>query len=565
MLSLTAILATAAKDEEERMLSRQQQQHTTLIPLGTSDYGLHYVELYVGKPPQRQSLLVDTESNISGLTCSNCPYCGGFDERKSESFVRVAPDMCNEEISRGIPDLGVCDMDHIEYEEKNDEKKEHHLSKSEWTAYESHDIAYLGIIHNKEYFANNNNKKMIAADSGAFNYSFRFTFGCETSVRGFFSGGLKFFDGELGMNKNHNTMWGQMYEENIIKHKSFSLCFTNSQQQQTITDEEGNDEETDNTNGGFMTLGGYNEKILDTSILYTSTTTTNQNDDNFYVHIRKIHLQKNGEGDFNIVADGDEDNINEIITLNIPEASLNVKPISIKSSTAYTYLPKASAAQFMNAFYRITGKQYTNDGVMLTQSELQSLPTFVLQLKGDESKNRELYPSDLPSTAAGAYLDPDHPLDVLLSIPPSQYMEHSKGSMVYTARIYMDHLYPPALGANAMMGHNIYFDVEEDRIGWSKSSCSRPDDKKEGDYCNSWWYCRRGVITIISGGIILGSIIIGMFVGIQRLRSNRFASYKLVMGGISSMEYKLQDSSLLQEESSGGNYHELTSDGSIYS
>ena len=45
----------------------------------------------------------------------------------------------------------------------------------------------------------------------------------------------------------------------------------------------------------------------------------------------------------------------------------------------------------------------------------------------------------------------------------------SKGK--YTARFYDDEGGGSVIGANAMMGHNVFFDVDGQRIGWAESSC----------------------------------------------------------------------------------------------
>mmetsp|Transcript_32186 Transcript_32186/g.36597 ORF Transcript_32186/g.36597 Transcript_32186/m.36597 type:complete len:240 (-) Transcript_32186:58-777(-) len=110
---------------------------------------------------------------------------------------------------------------------------------------------------------------------------------------------------------------------------------------------------------------------------------------------------------------------------------------------------------------------------MMTESEVLALPSLILQLNGDEEYNRQTYPdqNNLPETAAAA-LDPDHPYDVLHIIPPSHYMEKIKNSKVYVPRLYTDDFGVPIIGANGMMGHDIYFDIEGQRIGWAESNCN---------------------------------------------------------------------------------------------
>lgn len=72
-------------------------------------------------------------------------------------------------------------------------------------------------------------------------------------------------------------------------------------------------------------------------------------------------------------------------------------------------------------------------------------------------------------------LDPDHPYDVLLAIPPSHYFEYSKHDDVYAARFLPTANYQSIIGANSMMGHDILFDGDTMNIGWAESQCDYPD------------------------------------------------------------------------------------------
>jgi hypothetical protein len=68
-------------------------------------------------------------------------------------------------------------------------------------------------------------------------------------------------------------------------------------------------------------------------------------------------------------------------------------------------------------------------------------------------------------------LDPLHPRDVLLAMPPTHYMEYDSESKKYTSRFHLAEIGGSVLGANAIMGHDVLFDVENDRIGWAESDC----------------------------------------------------------------------------------------------
>lgn len=45
--------------------------HTSIL-YGCSDLGYDYVNIYVGNPPQKQSLIIDTGSSITAFPCDAC-------------------------------------------------------------------------------------------------------------------------------------------------------------------------------------------------------------------------------------------------------------------------------------------------------------------------------------------------------------------------------------------------------------------------------------------------------------------------------------------------------------
>lgn len=146
--STTAVDASEAEEAEKSydrrpvLRSLAQQQLSSLY----QGYGTHYIDIWVGYPPQRQTAVVDTGSSVTAFPCSSCANCGShadppFDERSSQSF-HITP--CSG--GDGRPCIfGNCDLDKREGGECWIERTYGSGPEvSGWKAYEADDVAYAG-------------------------------------------------------------------------------------------------------------------------------------------------------------------------------------------------------------------------------------------------------------------------------------------------------------------------------------------------------------------------------------------------------------------------------------
>jgi hypothetical protein len=118
-------------------------------------------------------------------------------------------------------------------------------------------------------------------------------------------------------------------------------------------------------------------------------------------------------------------------------------------------------------------ESYSHSAVQLSEAELHSRPTLLIQLAGDVAMNQALAQQQdqaLPGLAGS--LDPDHPYDTIIAVPASHMYEYNDEDDTYTARVYLEGGGRNVIGANSIMGHDVFFDVDNNRIGWSESDCN---------------------------------------------------------------------------------------------
>jgi len=416
----------------------------------------HYVDLWIGSPhPQRQTVIVDTGSTVTAIPCApDCRNCGVPKHHIDYLFVPSCSATFHT-LSCGECLGGECLKGGFRLMEKRDCRLSARYAEwSGWHAYEAQDQLYLGGLHTQ---ANSNNRNLEDTWNPRQTEPFKMKFGCQTRVSGAFRGQLA--DGIMGMDKGRAALWRQWQKADPSKRKqAFSLCFSRPN---TFPSDDG-------TSAGALSLGGTNPVLHQTPMVFA--TMPSPGSYRFRVNVRHVYMQEAGSED--------------IQRLGYSSVSdLHLGTTIIDSGTTDSLFGHSFGNYFKSMFEELAGKEYTTSIQSMTLKDVATYPTLIFQLAGDVKLNKQVDKSNSNSRLAGS-VDPDHPYDVLLYVPPEHYFEAANTQETAFASRFMfgaSNRNTNVMGANIMVGHDVLFDVDQHVIGWSESTCNYKQGlKKQG-------------------------------------------------------------------------------------
>jgi hypothetical protein len=372
--------------------------------------GSHHTHMYIGSPPQRQTLIVDTGSKAMSFPCQTCkkcaPCCGShaspyFDPELSTTH-RVTK--CGSCLLEGISSCSLFG-DQCTFSQK-------YTEGSSWTAMEVEDMVWMGtpdVVESLEYHMG-----MLAIP---------YPFGCQTSNKGLFR--KQYGDGILGLSIHDSSLIRALYLERLIPRNAFSLCFTHE--------------------SGYLSLGG----TLPAHTHHTDTMTmTPITREHGYYSVEVVSLSI-----------GDTLVISADINGDLLEDMNSGKGCIFDSGTTDSFFPssirKVVSAVVMEQTRMLTDFSPAMRRHVYTYSAFQRLPTLTIGFTNNASLT----------------ILPDHYMEGVPIDPSTGRAEAWDKSIALTNRIYLDEATGTVLGANAMYGHDILFDVQGHQIGIAPANC----------------------------------------------------------------------------------------------
>jgi len=355
-------------------------------------FDTHYVNLYVGCPnPQLQTVIIDTGSGSTGFPCSTCEGgCGEghqlnppYQEAQSTCYRELRCDEC------------VCDLG-----SSNCVVSKDYMEGSSWAGIESTDVATIGGLGEEP---------------------FDLRFACQNKLTGLFHTQLA--DGIAGLAKSSDSLWSQLYTQQLIDQPQFSLCLQN-----TINNPKGD--------AGVLVFGGTDVRFHRTPMVFAK----NVNPSSFFWEVRILNLLvvEAGGGRPEILSAAKNA---RVALSDVDEAGM--RPI-VDSGTTYSYFEQSLEAPIREAWEQVTAVNFGSSSY--PPAEVEQLPTIWFEIEGVDN-------------------------DVLwIAFSPSDYLY--RGNWM----LYFDGYGETVLGANFMSGHDVLFDDGNRRIGFAESDCVLLDD-----------------------------------------------------------------------------------------
>ena len=383
---------------QSRLLSSPQERELE------TGIGTHYAYLWVGTPPQRQSVIIDTGSYRTAFPCSPCSDCGDYKsyhegspfEPTESSTARFTGGRWNQQYGEG----------------------------DGWSAAVLEDECFIG-------------DEDFSTVAGAEQDRSVLELGCQDSISGLFV--TQKADGIMGLSNSDDAIVPRLFKAGAIPADSFSLCLA--------------------LEGGTLSLSGMASHLHVGDVQFAAT----GNHGVFYgVTLLDILVLPSGSVDKQTGSYSEDDAT--IQAASVKAAGGNGAAAAfggngdaiLDSGTTFTYLPNALKAGFATRWQALTGFEYdTEHALSAAQSDPTRLPDLVFVLRATSGGGSSEEPSEVRVLVRPrGYID--H------YCPGGDYGTQcfDYPSIVFEGSTFL-------LGANVLQDHDVFFDRANKRVGFA--------------------------------------------------------------------------------------------------
>jgi hypothetical protein len=415
-------LTEGVENHKDENITKSKDGDTMEIPLTLkwvpliATHNSHHVNIYIGSPPQRRLVIVDTGSRTLVIPCKPCTHCGT--KHFSKDFLDLNYSTTDYSNQCHLKECKLVSGGAKECSQENDQCSfmQSYSEGSSIQGFELEDIIWLGTDQMEESIKVHMKNAV------------PLSFGCESHETGIVAD--QYADGIMGFiseEEKQDNIVDAMYKSGVMQHHAFSMCLTKD--------------------GGVLSLGGtaltqrHLEHMkmmpLESSHYYTVSVSA------FYIN------------DVNLVGEG---TLPELL-----ESFNEGKGTVIDSGTTDTFLPLALKNQFNKVWRKFTHSRHSNKIQSYTFEQFQKLPNVTIELSS--GYKWEIQPH--------AYMD-EVRLETDTHVLDTRTGSGWNGILKFVSRIYVEEPEGAVLGSNAMVDHDILFDVEHKMVGIAKASCQEP-------------------------------------------------------------------------------------------
>ena len=449
--------------------------------------------LNLGSPSQSPPLTLAVSLSSSYVTLP----CGADGDGNGEQQVRYDPSKSSTSF---VPGCSFCPSDGAGNTEPNEAQCNTARDRCEVSTY---------LLMNRNYWAGylgtDEGSIPAASASSTFisSYSLKdppLTMACQTTSTGYAAQVGAHVDGVAGLAPADTSLLGQLWTNNLLRDREFTLCVN------PMLDRSSGEiaEYQRGMDAGKLTLGGYTPPggssvqavpmDLKKAALHRSTSQPG-----YYLKVKNIYLTTPSGS----ASPNNQDNTVKVTfdPVRFSDANSIDGGVMIDPASPYTLLSNQIEAEFTQVWRTLTGQSFGYGEVELTRWELLSLPTLLMELEG---------------VGAGASSGPDDNeadsnVSIVYAIPSTAYMEYVPSTGRHRMRLSLKSTEGSVLGANALQGNNLHFNLQDDEFGFeSASSCN---DFGPGEAASERKNVmivppspRGGTASSMGAGMVLGSL-----------------------------------------------------------